>query len=644
MAGLVFFTAGRASLQKFGTAYPIMNKNWIYYPILFGTFGLGTYLYDKLKGHYFNWFDHDILHHWHIDYQAKYRLKDEDLKEDWQSKLNLTEFDRMKQTWEESLNKIDIDGAKTLRRISKDKNDFFYLFSKVKNLENIIFLSKEDLEQINNPVELQIKIDSVIPQLFRSNDLNEDVLKLQNQIREYKLLVENSDNFRSIKDKLLGLPFLMYRMRQFPEPNPGTWQYSLFEKIFGHEYDILKTTYESEEKINKFNYSQHLHPSVIKKFDVESEEFEMFLKKLNFETSTQKEKAKNNREYYCKYILPKINNCKDESSAADIVHYILNTKNSENEYDNYLYDNYSNQKEEFLFREVEEANFLNKNKPLVNRFMYKSIDKSKIGLRSCQLDEILKNPTKFKKMRKALETKFQHYEPVSYLDKLKFAARKAGYLDTMIENEVDVRDPSFDIMDVFVQQYGYRAPTEEEEIAKSHHINYPQYGFDNNTYNYGQNDSINYFNYSGFIDWSDYCSEFPGTGFVSPKKDRLELSNKYLQKLYDKFFLRFYNNPKFDNLTGYIYPYKDYYNEELAERIPKRTNFLKYVERQHLTDSEKDTLRFLEDTTEKESFAPSDDLTEEELDQAIFESSFMKPVHESEEYKSNIDFFFFFLK
>ena len=634
MAGLVFLTAGRASLKKFSSAYTIVNKSWVYYPLLGGTFFLGTYLYDKLKGHYLNFFDYDILYHWHIDFQSKYKLKDEDIKQDWQNSLQLTEFDRMNKAWEESLNKTDIDGAKTLRRISKDKNDFFYLFSKVRNLENIVYLSKEELEGISNPVELQIKIDSINPDLFRTSNLNDDVQKLQDRIREYKYMVENSDNFRSIKDKLLGLPFMMYRLRQFPEPNAGTWQYNLFEKIFGFEYDKLKNTYETEEKINKFNYAKYLHPSIIKKFDVDSEEFDMFIKKMNYETLTKKEQTKQCREYYCKHILPKINNVKDESTAADIVHYILNKKTSENEYENYLYDSYSNQKEEFLFREVEEANFLNKNKPLVNRFMYSNIDKSKVGLRASQLDEILKNPTKYKTMRKALEAKFEHYEPVSYLDKLKFAARKAGYLDTMIENEVDVRDPEFNILDVFVQQYGHRAPTEEEEVAKSFHVNYPQYGFDNNTYPYAQNDLANSMNYSGFIDWSDYCSEFPGTGFVSPKKDRLELSNKRLQKVYDKFFLRFYNNPKYDNFTGYIYPYKDYDNEELAERIPKRTNFLKYVERQKLTDSEMDTLRFLEDTAEKESFAPSDDLTEEELDQAIFESTYMKPVHETDEYKS----------
>ena len=104
--------------------------------------------------------------------------------------------------------------------------------------------------------------------------------------------------------------------------------------------------------------------------------------------------------------------------------------------------------------------------------------------------------------------------------------------------------------------------------------------------------------------------------------------------MYDQFFYRFYNNPKYDNFTGYITPHKDMENEDLLERIPTRTDFIKYIERQNLTSTDKQTREFLENTTERDSFAPSDDPTEEELDQAIFEASYSKPVHETNEYKS----------
>ncbi len=605
----------------------------MYFPLLASSFATGYYLYDKLKAHYLNpYFDYDILHHWHIDYEEKYHIKNDNIQ-NWQNDLELTEVERMKRKWDENMNNPGLDGKKVYKRISKDRNDFFYMFSKIRNLENIVYLSKEDLEGIESPIELQIKIDSVTPKLALSQTKNEDIVKFHEWIKNYKMDIENSDHFRSIKDKLLGMPFLMYRMRQHPEPYVGTWQYELFEKLFGFEYELGKNLHESEEKINKFNYSKHLHPSLIQKFDVNSDEFEMYIRKLNYESKTELDRLRECREFYCKNILPMINLC-EPNLGEDIAHYLMNKKSDNQEYGLYLKNQYSNTKEEALFREVEEANYLNKNKPLVNRLYYSNINKSNIGMKASEFDEIMKNPTKAKKIRKALETRFQHYDPASYLDKLRFAARKAGYLDTMIENEVDVRDPEFNLLDVFVQQYGYRAATEEEEVAKATHVNYPQYGYDNNTYNYDQDDTHNYLTYNNNIDWSDYCYDFPGEGLISPKLNRLELHNKGLQKMYDQFFLRFYNNPRFENFTGYIQPEKDMDNEELAERIPKRTNFLKYVERQHFKSTDKQTLEFLENTTERESFAPSDDPTEEELDQAIFEASYSKPIHETDEYKS----------
>ena len=413
----------------------------------------------------------------------------------------------------------------------------------------------------------------------------------------------------------------MFRLRQFPEPQAGTWQYDLFEKVFGYEYDLYKSNYESEEKITKYNYAEHLHPSIIKKFDVNSEDFQMYIKKLNYETVTLKEQCKNLREYYCKNILPLINLCPTEKLGSDITHYVINTKSNQT-YENYLYENYSNQKEEFLFRQVEEANFLNKNKPLVNRFMYTNIKKEKIGLRASELTEIINNPIKFKNMRKALELKFEHYEPVSYLDNLKFSARKAGYLDTMIEHEVDVRDENFKPMDLFVLQYGFEPPADDAPAR-----------VDNQQFKekFDRIDYLNYFNYNGSIDWSDYESDFPTTGLMSPKKNRLEVFNKRIQAAQDMFMKK----PKKSSEEAGEGEGEE--EEEVEERPVD--NIEKYLAKENPTDSEKDIVRFLEDTTEKDLFATSEDMTEEELEIASANSPF-KPTVQTEEYKST-NFFYF---
>ncbi len=52
------------------------------------------------------------------------------------------------------------------------------------------------------------------------------------------------------------------------------------------------------------------------------------------------------------------------------------------------------------------------------------------------------------------------------------------------------------------------------------------------------------------------------------------------------------------------------------------------------SNAQADLLDFLEDTTYHDSFETSDDLTEEKLDQAIFESTYMKPDIETDEFKS----------
>lgn len=54
------------------------------------------------------------------------------------------------------LNKINVEGDKVFRRLSKDRDDIFYSFGKIKNLENIVYLSDEELRAIKNPIELQL--------------------------------------------------------------------------------------------------------------------------------------------------------------------------------------------------------------------------------------------------------------------------------------------------------------------------------------------------------------------------------------------------------------------------------------------------------------------------------------------------------
>lgn len=99
-------------------------------------------------------------------------------------------------------------------------------------------------------------------------------------------------------------------------------------------------------------------------------------------------------------------------------------------------------------------------------------------------------------------------------------------------------------------------------------------------------------------------------------------------------FIRKYNHPKFRENEGIFIPYLDKNNEERAEKIKKRSNNVKYYDSwSEFRDGDLELVEFLEDKTHFDSFQVSDDLTEEQLDQALFEASYAKPDFESDEFK-----------
>lgn len=525
-AGALFFAVGRKILNSFTVSFPFLSRPYVRIPIHAFNFYLGYILYDKLTGQYLNWQFNDISHSWQLDYAKLYQIhQDEDL-EKWTENLALTPFENLKRQIVNQLNKINVEGEKVFRRLSKDRDDVFYTYGKARNLENIIYLNDEELKNIKSPMELQLKLDSVTPVLDKTGDPNSYVSSLHDIIEQYKYHIENSKNFRSVKDKLLGLPFNMLRHRQYPEPTRGTWQYDVYELMFGEQYDRNKGMPENEEKINKYNYHLFLHPSVIQKYDTNSEEFDMYLRQLNIESKTVKESRAFSREYFCKHIMPFLNLAENKEVGYDFANYVMN-KHSNDEYGTYLYENYSGQKEERLFREAEESKYLNKNTPFVQATQYSTIDKSRIGIKASELSEILNNPTKQKKLRRAMETAFIHYEPSNYMDQLKFLRRKQGFVDTMIEHNIDPSAPDFDMMDLVEKQHNEPEADADDMAMAADWLNMQQIvGGDRNTYPYNSY-NYNMFFYNSNLDWNDYGNDyFPQIGIISPKKRRYELFNK----------------------------------------------------------------------------------------------------------------------
>lgn len=353
----------------------------------------------------------------------------------------------------------------------------------------------------NSPIELQLKLDSINPVYENFATLNELLEKYHENLGRFKHVVENLPKFPSDKDKLLGMPFFAYRHRQLPVPEPGTWQYDLFEEIYGKPYHYLKKVFETQNKINKFNYHLFLHPSIIEKYDTESEEFDQYLRTLNLQFLTEKEKMTKFREEYSRNFMPLLNTINDPSVGRQIVHYILNKRRSEN-YDNYLFERYSNQREEELFRTAEEAKFLDKNKNYLFTVQYSTVDADRIGIKKEELNEIVNNPTKQKELRDAFQTAYPSYDPVSKMDMYKHAYKRVSYNETLLENE-DKLGEDFDWSEKALDDLQYEDfYSDEDEMLNNFTGHTPH--FHDISQPAGGKVHANLFYYNNWIDMNDY--------------------------------------------------------------------------------------------------------------------------------------------
>jgi hypothetical protein len=114
----------------------------------------------------------------------------------------------------------------------------------------------------------------------------------------------------------------------------------------------------------------------------------------------------------------------------------------------FLYNNYSGQKEEELFRKAEEARFKDKNSSAVHNIQYSNIDKSKIGVKPEELKEIINNPTKKRQLREGFDKAFKNYDQFTYLEHVENQRKRLNFNETLMEvgdiifKEGEKADPS----------------------------------------------------------------------------------------------------------------------------------------------------------------------------------------------------------
>jgi hypothetical protein len=99
---------------------------------------------------------------------------------------------------------------------------------------------------------------------------------------------------------------------------------------------------------------------------------------------------------------------------------------------------------------------------------------------------------------------------------------------------------------------------------------------------------------------------------------------------------RIYNNPKWEEFNTRIHPAIDSYDEEKAEKVMRKSNRYKYFERDEVVSTDREIRDFLEKTTEEElEESRPKTITEELIDQALYEAQYIKKGVENNELKSN---------
>lgn len=148
-----------------------------------------------------------------------------------------------------------------IKRFGKDADDFFWTYGKIHGLENICFLSKEEIAACdNNPVKLQIAINNVKIPKGHPQTYEQRVIEFKNSLDSYKAGIDSQNLTVTDRKKLLALPFYMMKRQEKPVPKKGQNEYRLFEELYGVKWDSDKSLdHDAEEKITEFNFEKFIH-------------------------------------------------------------------------------------------------------------------------------------------------------------------------------------------------------------------------------------------------------------------------------------------------------------------------------------------------------------------------------------------------
>lgn len=191
-----------------------------------------------------------------------------------------------------------------IKRLGKDEDDLYWNLGKIHGIENIAYLSDEELEACyGNPVALQHAINNVKISKDVTETWEQQVEAYTASLNKYKEDINKMNLSVSDRKKMLALPFYLAKRRELPEPKKGQFEYQLFEELYGvpwHWDDGVQVDHEA--KITEFNYEEFIHPELLKTMDTDSVEFKRMIKLMNHNSKTKYEQHQANKAQFKTYM------------------------------------------------------------------------------------------------------------------------------------------------------------------------------------------------------------------------------------------------------------------------------------------------------------------------------------------------------
>jgi hypothetical protein len=147
-----------------------------------------------------------------------------------------------------------IPEGKHIKRWGRDANEVYWAIGKVHGLENIVYISEEELEKIgNDPVKLQEALNKVEPTGQHFASFEEKFHHKLRAMDEYKKEVNKHNFAGSDRKKMLAMPFALSKRTELPEPKKGQEEWAIFEEHTGKAWDFYdKLDFDPEQKITEF--------------------------------------------------------------------------------------------------------------------------------------------------------------------------------------------------------------------------------------------------------------------------------------------------------------------------------------------------------------------------------------------------------